>query len=158
MGHYPQLPLHGWALKLEDFRSGGVLWVMRPEALRPPEISEKSLGRITTMPLTRFALHRELHHEPCLCPISTQLRFRLLCASFGFQAGSGHAFETRVSTEIKVYFSHSNKACPYPLGASEGGGRRGSLTPVPTPGFLAQALTRPYTFLALKALPTNPSH
>lgn len=40
--------------------------MMRPEALRPPEIPEKSLGRITTMPLTRFALHRELHHEPCI--------------------------------------------------------------------------------------------
>lgn len=32
-------------------------------------------------------------------------------ASFWVQAGSRHAFEAHVNTEIKVYFSHSNKVC-----------------------------------------------
>lgn len=168
MGHHPLLPPHGWALKLEDFRGGGGLGVKRSEALGPAEILERSSERITQMPLTRSTLHRELHHEPSyICPIPTQLCFVGLC-ELRVPGRSRHAFEARVSTEIKIYFSHSNKVCPYPLGAFEGVGlRRGSLTPVPTlhhprfnpdphfPG--AQGSTHKALPLAEPGLPVFPS-
>lgn len=96
MGHHPLLPPHGWALKLEDFRGGGGLGVKRSEALGPPEIPERSSERITQMPLTRSALHRELHHEPCICPIPTQLCFVGLC-ELRVPGRSRHAFEACVS-------------------------------------------------------------
>lgn len=151
----PLLPLCGWALKLGRLQWWGGLWVMRSESLGSPEIPEKSLGRIKLMHLTCSALHRGSHHEPCYLSCPHTVLFLLVCASFRFQAGSRHAFKAHVNTEIKVYFSHSNKVCLVLWECLRGWA---APTPVPTPCLLTQALTQPHTFLALKALPTNSSH